>query len=95
MFEQVGPPPLDNRVKSLLIAWCILIPVWMALTLAAGAFRSKLCGYLFLVAWGLYPILLWIAFLFKRSKPYLALLLAVSFATMIISSELDELLRHI
>jgi hypothetical protein len=94
MFEQVGPQPLENRVRSLLIAWCILIPIWLALSLAAGAFRSKLCSYLFLGSWVLYPILLLIAFLFKRSKPYLALLPAVSFATMIISSKLDYLLRH-
>jgi hypothetical protein len=45
------------------------------------------------VSWGLYPVLLFIALLFKRSRPYLALLPALSFVAMVISEKVDHLLR--
>ena len=94
MFEPIGPPPLGNRVKLLLNLWCVLLPVWLALSLAAGGFRTNVGGNLIVISWLLYPLLLWMAFLLKRSKPYLAALPALSAVAMFISGEIDNLLRH-
>jgi len=95
MFEPIGPPPLSKGVIKLLTLWCMLLPLWFLSALAAGGFRTYVGGHLFVIAWILYPVLLWMAFFFKRSRPYLTLLPALSFVVMVISSELDDLLRHV
>ena len=94
MFEPIGPPPLNKGVKALLALWCILVPIWLLLAMAAGAFRTQMGGHLFLIAWILYPVLLWLAFFFKRSRPYLTLLPTLSFVAMLISDKVDDLLRN-
>ena len=94
MFEQTGPPPLDKGVVALLILWCLLLPVWVVSPLAATGFRTNVGVKLFVIAYLLYPVFLFLAFLFKRSKPYLLAFPAVSFVLMFISGWIDDLLRH-
>ena len=94
MFEPIGPPPLSNGVIRLLTLWCMLLPIWFISALAAAGFRTHVGGNLFAISWGLYPVLLLLAFVFKRSKPYLNLLPAIIPVAMFISGEVDNLLRH-
>lgn len=94
MFEPVEPPPLNKGVKALLALWCTFLPFWLLLSLGAAAFRTNVGGNLFVTSWGFYPVLLLIAFVFKRSRPYLTLLPALSLVAMFISGEVDNLLRH-
>ena len=94
MFETIEPPPLNQGVKLALVLWCVLAPFWAVLSLGAAAFRTNVGGNLYAISWALYPLLLWIAFLFKRLKPYLAALPTLSFVAMYISGAIDNLLRH-
>ena len=94
MFETIGPPPLKKGVGVLLTMWCIFIPVWLLLSMAAGAYRTHAGGNLFLISWALYPVLLFLAFFFKRSRPYLTLLPILSVGMFIVSEEVENLLRH-
>ena len=94
MFEPIGPPPLDKNVTRLLTLWCILIPLWLISAIGAAGFRTSVGGNLFVISWGLYPVLLILAFVFKRSKPYASLLPFLSLIAMFISGEVDNMLRH-
>jgi hypothetical protein len=94
MFEQTGPPPLDKRIVALLILWCMLLPVWVVSPIAATGFRTDVGVNLFVIAYFLYPAFLFLAFLFKRSRPYLLAFPAFSFVLMFISGWIDDLLRH-
>ena len=92
MFEQVGPPPLDKRVVALLTLWCVLSSIWIVSPIGATGFRTDVGVKLFVIAYLLYPAFLFLAFLFKRTKPYLASFPAFSFVLMFISGWIDDLL---
>lgn len=93
MFEPIGPPPLDNRVRLLVILWCILLPFWFVMSLGAGGLRTRVGGDLYVISWVSYPLLLWIAFIYKRSRLFLAALPGLSLVAIFISAEIDNLLR--
>jgi hypothetical protein len=93
MFEPIGPPPLANRVSLLLLVWCMLLPFWLLMSLGAGGIRTKIGGHLYVISWVSYPLMLGLAFFYKRSKPFLVILPGVSFAAIFVSAEIDNLLR--
>jgi hypothetical protein len=94
MFEPIGPPPLAKNVTKLLTLWCMLIPFWFFSAMGAAGFRTEVGGDLFVISWGLYPVLLFLALFFKRSKPYASLLPFLSLIAMFISGRVDDMLRH-
>jgi hypothetical protein len=72
----------------------MLLPVWVVSPIFATGFRTDVGVNLFVIAYILYPTFLFLAFLFKRSRPYLLAFPAFSFVLMFISGWIDDLLRH-
>jgi ABC-type spermidine/putrescine transport system permease subunit I len=84
MFQTMDPQPLKVWVKCVLTLWFLLLVVWPAALMGAGMSgegggnRSAVLALLCCVL--SYPVLLFVAFVFRRRRPMLVLLPALSFA---------------
>lgn len=84
MFDNsiLGPPPLRTDVKILLAIWFVVLVPWIPVFTLMGtgmAFEPgyTLDAYLFVfMAWA-YPVLVFIAYLFRRRRPGLVWLPAL------------------
>lgn len=94
MFETLDLPSLDKTVKRLLVVWGVfLIPwplmVWGAAMASGRGIVSEIVFYSVLA----YPILFMISFIYRREKPRLVWLPALSFVGVFLSTIADDLLR--
>ena len=83
VLETSGKPPLDKRVKVMLIVWCLLLPLWAIFgSLSGMAFDNgpSVSAYI-VVYWFVfaYPTLLVIAFFCRRKNPLLVWLPSLAF----------------
>ena len=87
MFEQslLGPPPLTpltSTVKIMLTVWFIVLVPWVPFLSVMGsgmAFEGgdTLAAYLFVVMAWAYPVLVCVAYYFRRRRPVLVWLPAL------------------
>ena len=92
MFDQSfsSPPPLTTTVQIMLVVWCVILAPWLPIFTLMGTGMAFEGGrtpgaYLFVaVAWA-YPILVGVAYSFRRTRPNFiwlpAIALVLAFAT--------------
>lgn len=95
MFEySTEPVPLNTTVRVMLAIWCVLLVPWLLLAGIAGvAFDGGPSASAYVLVWSIYtyPILLGIAFHFRRRKPNLVWLPMLTFVAVLASAILDDL----
>jgi predicted permease len=98
VFENpVDATPLDRSVRAMLVVWCLLLIPWAFFALMSGMFFDA--GYTveaylaFLGIWT-YPILLGIAFFYRKKRPILLWLPALNFAVLGLSSWVGDVARN-
>jgi hypothetical protein len=83
MFETFGPPPLGKTVKIMLTVWGIFLIPWPLMAMAAGmsseAALPRTVTNIFVYSVLSYPILLTLSFVYRRKRPHLVWLPALSF----------------
>ena len=85
MFESLDPPPLEPGVKFALILWVLLLIVWPIALMGAGMageghrHPNQLANLTLVWSVLLYPVLVFVAFLFRRMEPRLVSLPGLSF----------------
>ena len=72
----VGPPPLATSVKAMLLVYTVILPPWLLFFTLMGtgmAFEGGYTAgaYAFVVIVWAYPILVDVAYFFRRRKPRL------------------------
>jgi hypothetical protein len=82
MFQTAKQPPLEDWVKSMLVLWFILLVPWPIAAMGAGMSGegggNHAATEVLARAVVSYPILVFFAFVFRRRKPHLVFLPAVS-----------------
>jgi len=99
MFEySPDPVPLETTVQVMLVVWCVLLwPCLIFAGLSAMAFDGGYTPAAYIVAllpWS-YPVLLGIAFFYRRRNPRLVWLPALTFAAIGLELLLGNLTRGI
>ena len=88
-FDSSGDEqPLDGTVKSLLTLWCVLLFLDVPVLLMSGmAFEGgvTLSAIYSLTVVSLYPIMVGLAYAYRRSKPALVWLPAIPIVLMVLS----------
>jgi hypothetical protein len=83
MFQTLEPPPLETWVKSMLVLWSILFVPWPLAVMGAGMSgeggRNQAAVEVLVWAVLSYPVLVFFSFVFRRRKPQLVFLPALSF----------------
>ena len=77
VFEKLflGPPPLATTVKILLTVWFVILPPWLLFALIGTGMMSEggktftFDRYAFIVVVWMYPVLVGVAYFFRRRKP--------------------------
>ena len=95
VFETTEKAPLDKTVRIILIVWCLLLPLWAIVASISGmAFDSgsTISAYVVFI-WFVfaYPILLGLAFLCRRRKPWLVWLPSLAFVVPVADILVEEL----
>jgi len=93
MFETLGPPPLEPAVKVALVLYFTALVLWAPFALLSGlAFDAgpRFSAYFFVGSVYTYPILLGIAFFYRRRRPGLLWLPTVTFFLVLLSTFIEH-----
>jgi hypothetical protein len=88
MFETLGPPPLQPIVKMALVLWFVALPLWALFAMLSGmAFDAgpRFSAYCYVWSMFTYPVLLGIAFFYRRRRPGLIWLPGLTLCLVIMS----------
>jgi hypothetical protein len=93
MFDELilGPAPLTTTARVMLVIWCLILAPWVPVFSIMGAGMAFEGGdtpgaYLFVLAAWTYPVLVCVAWLFRRRKPVLVWLPVVGLLLMLADS---------
>lgn len=96
MFETLRPTPLDNGVKAMLALWSVLLIPWEPMLTVAGTSSQvapAIVADILICSVVSYPILLGISFVYRREKPHLVWLPALTLLGIFASGLLSELVE--